>query len=164
MSRIDTVAIKDGEGYRMINANQFDPEQHEKFEGEIAPIGFGVSDAALAASMAANEVISPELIQLQEKLAFTEDQLATLKGEFISFQNDVDAMQARIAELQGDTIPVGATNENPNVDGAQDNAVNEDVPNESWTIERIKAYLSEKEIGYKASAQKPELLALVPKV
>ncbi|MGQ0896233.1 hypothetical protein ACT4ZS_14890 [Acinetobacter baumannii] len=39
---------------------------------------------------------------LVEKLAWTEDQLETAKAELIAFQNDVPAMKARIAELQGD--------------------------------------------------------------
>ena len=43
------------------------------------------------------------------KLAKTEEQLATSQGEFIAFQNNVGAMKARIAELQGDTTPVGST-------------------------------------------------------
>ena len=46
---------------------------------------------------------------LASKLAETEDQLATSQGEFIAFQNNVGAMKARIAELQGDTTPVGST-------------------------------------------------------
>lgn len=46
---------------------------------------------------------------LAEKLAEAEGQLATSQGEFIAFQNNVDAMNARIAELQGDTTPVGTT-------------------------------------------------------
>lgn len=45
---------------------------------------------------------------LASKLAETEDQLATSQGEFIAFQNNVGAMKARIAELQGDTTPVGS--------------------------------------------------------
>ena len=46
---------------------------------------------------------------LAEKLAETEEQLATSQGEFIAFQNNVGAMKARIAELQGNTTPVGST-------------------------------------------------------
>ena len=45
---------------------------------------------------------------LASKLAETEDQLATSQGEFIAFQNNIGAMKARIAELQGDTTPVGS--------------------------------------------------------
>lgn len=44
---------------------------------------------------------------LASKLAKTEDLFATSQGEFIAFQNNVGAMKARIAELQGDTTPVG---------------------------------------------------------
>lgn len=42
------------------------------------------------------------------KVAELEEQLATSQGEFIAFQNNVGAMKARIAELQGDTTPVGS--------------------------------------------------------
>lgn len=45
---------------------------------------------------------------LASKLTETEDQLATSQGEFIAFQNNIGAMKARIAELQGDTTPVGS--------------------------------------------------------
>ena len=45
---------------------------------------------------------------LASKLAETEDQLATSQGEFIAFQNNIGAMNARIAELHGDTTPVGS--------------------------------------------------------
>ena len=45
---------------------------------------------------------------LASKLAKTEDLLATSQGEFIAFQNNVGAMKARIAELQGDTTPAGS--------------------------------------------------------
>ncbi|MBJ9984442.1 hypothetical protein IAE19_03180 [Acinetobacter sp. S40] len=37
---------------------------------------------------------------IAEKLAKAEDELATTKGEFIAFQNDVEAMQKRITELE----------------------------------------------------------------
>lgn len=36
----------------------------------------------------------------ETKIAELEEQLATLKGEFIAFQNDPEAMKARIAELE----------------------------------------------------------------
>lgn len=36
----------------------------------------------------------------ETKIAELEEQLATVKGEFIAFQNDPEAMKARIAELE----------------------------------------------------------------
>ena len=36
----------------------------------------------------------------RNKIAELEEQLATVKGEFIAFQNDTEAMKARIAELE----------------------------------------------------------------
>ena len=41
-----------------------------------------------------------QLDAIAEKLAKAEDDLATAKGEFIAFQNDVEAMKKRIAELE----------------------------------------------------------------
>ncbi|MFT4020069.1 MAG: hypothetical protein QM666_00965 [Acinetobacter sp.] len=142
MSRIDTIAVKDGDGYRMINADRFNPEQHKRFEGEIVPL----------ATTNANTVRKDDdtLIAVQERLSLTEEQLATIKGEFIAFQNDVDVMTARIAELQAGTATT------PSVP-------TEGIPDASWTAEQIKPWLAAKEIGYKSSASKAELLALVPK-
>lgn len=48
-------------------------------------------------------------ISVAEQNKDLQDQLATSQGEFIAFQNNVGAMKARIAELQGDTTPVGTT-------------------------------------------------------
>ncbi len=56
-------------------------------------------------------VASEQFDALVEKLAETEEQLATSQGEFIAFQNNIGAMNARIAELQGDLTPVDNTSE-----------------------------------------------------
>ncbi len=74
------------------------PEQSEnQHVGEV----YSINSAAL--------VPVEQFDDLASKLAETEDQLATSQGEFIAFQNNVGAMKARIAELQGDTTPVGST-------------------------------------------------------
>lgn len=71
-------------------------------QSEIQHIGeaYSVDSATL--------VLVEQFDTLASKLAETEDQLATSQGEFIAFQNNVAAMKARIAELQGDTTPVGS--------------------------------------------------------
>ena len=74
------------------------PEQSEnQYTGQAHPID--------SAAMVPVE----QFDALAEKLAETEEQLATSQGEFIAFQNNVGAMKACIAELQGDTTPVGST-------------------------------------------------------
>ena len=87
---------------------------------------------------------------LAEKLAATEDQLATSQGEFIAFQNDVAAMKARIAELQGvDGSTIGESKDAAPVDL---NALN---------LEQLQALLDEKEIKYLKRDSKATLIELL---
>ena len=87
---------------------------------------------------------------LAEKLAATEDQLATSQGEFIAFQNDVVVMKARIAELQGvDGSSIGESKDAAPVDL---NALN---------LEQLQALLDEKEIKYLKRDSKATLLELL---
>ena len=93
----------------------------------------------------------------------------------ITFMNDVDAMQARIDELKSAAASPDLSTEQfleipkemieqmvPEASQAQ---VTQSTDNDfaSWTIPQIKDYLAAKEIGFKASASKDELLALIPK-
>ncbi|HGX3400534.1 TPA: HeH/LEM domain protein [Acinetobacter nosocomialis] len=87
----------------------------------------------------------------ETKIVELEEQLATLKGEFIAFQNDPEAMKARIAELEA-----GKGTPDP-LDGPTPGDY------ENWKVDQIKAYLTDKGIEYKQSASKPELIALIPK-
>lgn len=91
----------------IISLDQFNPLEHELIEGESLPID---------ESEVTNDALVPaeQFDELANKLVFSEEQLLTAKEELIAFKNDVPAMKARIAELQGDDTPVGATNENQN--------------------------------------------------
>ncbi|WP_396235260.1 Ish1 domain-containing protein [Acinetobacter baumannii] len=80
-----------------------------------------------------------------------EAQLVGIKTEFEAFKNDIPAMQARIAELEA-----GKVAENP----ATETAANDF---ENWSNDQLKEYLASKNIGYKPSATKAELLKLIPK-
>ena len=80
-----------------------------------------------------------------------EAQVVSIQAEFDAFKNDVAAMQARIAELasgEGSTVKPEESNKNDY---------------ESWTNDQLKEFLASKNIGYKPSATKPELLKLIPK-
>ncbi|MDS9863866.1 stress-responsive nuclear envelope protein [Acinetobacter pittii] len=80
-----------------------------------------------------------------------EAQVESIQAEFDAFKNDVAAMQARIAELasgEGSTAKPEELNQNDY---------------ESWTNDQLKEFLASKNIGYKPTATKPELLKLIPK-
>ncbi|MFW1763705.1 hypothetical protein [Acinetobacter calcoaceticus] len=91
----------------IISVDQFNPLEHELIEGESLPF---VDDEVT------NDALVPveQFDELANKLVISEEQLLTAKEELMAFKNDVPAMQERIAELQGDDTPVGATNENQN--------------------------------------------------
>ncbi|MFV5333252.1 hypothetical protein [Acinetobacter baumannii] len=91
----------------IISVDQFNPLEHELIEGESLPID---------ESEVTNDALVPieQFDELANKLVISEEQLLTAKEELMAFKNDAPAMKARIAELQGDDTPVGATNENQN--------------------------------------------------
>ncbi len=86
----------------------------------------------------------------QAKVTELEEQLATLKGEFIGFQNDPDAMKARIAELES-----GEGDQNPNEV--------QPINYAGLKVDELRAVLTEKGISFESGAKKDELLALIPK-
>ena len=86
----------------------------------------------------------------QTKVTELEEQLATLKGEFIAFQNDPDAMKARIAELESG-------------EGDQKPSEVQTINYAGLKVDELRAVLTEKGIAFESSAKKDELLALIPK-
>ena len=80
-----------------------------------------------------------------------EDQLATSQGEFIAFQNNIGAMNARIAELQGDTTPAGsASNSEPKVISLND-----------LTLAQLQEMAESKGIAFKVRDSKSTLIELL---
>ena len=92
----------------------------------------------------------------QAKVTELEEQLATLKGEFIAFQNDPDAMKARIAELES-----GEGNQT-SVDDQKPSEV-QPINYAGLKVDELRAVLTEKGIAFESGAKKDELLALLPK-
>lgn len=80
-----------------------------------------------------------------------EAQVVSIQAEYDAFKNDVAAMQARIAELASGEGSTAKPEESKQSDY------------ESWTNDQLKEFLASKDIGYKPSATKPELLKLIPK-
>ncbi|AVE54409.1 stress-responsive nuclear envelope protein [Acinetobacter baumannii] len=80
-----------------------------------------------------------------------EAQVESIQAEFDAFKNDIAAMKARIAELEA-----GKATENPTTETAANDF-------ENWSNDQLKEYLASKDIGYKPSATKAELLKLIPK-
>ena len=94
----------------------------------------------------------------QEKVNELEEQLAGVKGEFIAFMNDPDAMKARIAELES-----GVGDQKPEGDNQlQDEDQSKPVDYSSLKVEEIKAVLAEKGISFDGVTRKDDLLALIP--
>lgn len=198
MSRIETVAIKDGNSFRMINADRFDPAIHEKYTNQVndlvtqtatslatVNVEVGITpelqevidetkaeclkvteeNTQLKQQVAALEQVSSnnsellsensrlkdESIQTGKALKLAEEQAEGYKAELNSFKNDIAAMQARIAELEAGT----GTTAQPEESNQNDY--------EGWTNDQLKEFLASKNIGYKPSATKPELLKLIPK-
>ncbi|MDX8154347.1 HeH/LEM domain-containing protein [Acinetobacter pittii] len=92
----------------------------------------------------------------QAKVTELEEQLATLKGEFIAFQNDPEAMKARIAELE-----LGAGKQNS--EGDQKPSEVQPINYAGLKVDELRAVLTEKGISFESGAKKDELLALIPK-
>ncbi|WP_327857644.1 hypothetical protein [Acinetobacter guillouiae] len=95
MTLLNTVQIIDGDGYRVINESDFIHGQHELY---------GDSKLSNLANLAPNvDLILESKKQLEEaeiKLKDCLEQLQNSQGEFTAFQNNIDAMKARIAELE----------------------------------------------------------------
>ncbi|MDV7526369.1 stress-responsive nuclear envelope protein [Acinetobacter baumannii] len=96
-----------------------------------------------------NSRLKDAVLQADNATKAAEGKVVSIQAEFDAFKNDVAAMQARIAELETQAAA-------PVVEkGANDF--------ESWSNDQLKEYLASKDIGYKPSATKPELLKLIPK-
>lgn len=114
-------------------------------------------DMKYASGSSENTIDSSALVPVEqfdalaEKLADTEEQLATAQGEFIAFQNDVGVMQARIAELQGDTTPIGVTSE----------PESKPVDRSKLTLEQLQEELDAKGVNYLKRDNKATLISLL---
>lgn len=98
-----------------------------------------------------NSRLKDAVLQADNAAKAAEGKVVSIQAEFDAFKNDVAAMQARITELEA-----GNASENP----ATETATN---VFENWSNNQLKEYLASKNIGYKPSATKAELLKLIPK-
>ncbi|MFA3618649.1 stress-responsive nuclear envelope protein [Acinetobacter baumannii] len=98
-----------------------------------------------------NSRLKDAAVLADKALKDAEAQVVGIKTEFEAFKNDIPAMQARIVELEA-----VKSAENP----ATETAANDF---ENWSNDQLKEYLASKNIGYKPSATKAELLKLIPK-
>ncbi|EPP5126145.1 Ish1 domain-containing protein [Acinetobacter baumannii] len=98
-----------------------------------------------------NSRLKDAVLQADNATKAAEEKVVSIQAEFDAFKNDVAAMQVRIAELEA-----GKAAEN----SATETAANDF---ENWSNDQLKEYLASKNIGYKPSATKAELLKLIPK-
>lgn len=119
------------------------------------------------------DIISDLTAALDEKDTFKNkfnkalEDLESERAIHTAFMNDADAMQSRIDELkQSASSSSGGEVANDQV-FSEEVSVTVEKPAEndyaSWTVPQIKEFLASKEIGFKSSASKDELLALIPK-
>lgn len=98
-----------------------------------------------------NSRLKDAVVQADNATKAAEEQVQSIQADFDAFKNSIPAMQARITELEA-----GKVSENP----ATETAANDF---ENWSNDQLKDYLASKNIGYKPSATKAELLKLIPK-
>ncbi|MDA4884712.1 Ish1 domain-containing protein [Acinetobacter baumannii] len=98
-----------------------------------------------------NSRLKDAVFQADNAAKAAEGKVVSIQAEFEAFKNDIPAMQARIAELESGKAAENSTTET---------AVNDF---ENWSNDQLKEYLASKNIGYKPSATKAELLKLIPK-
>ncbi|QNX29294.1 stress-responsive nuclear envelope protein [Acinetobacter seifertii] len=97
-----------------------------------------------------NSRLKDAVVQADNATKAVEEKVVSLQAEFDAFKNSVPAMQARIAEIEaGDSVK------------AQASETTNDY--ENWSNDQLKEFLASKNIGYKPSATKAELLKLIPK-
>ncbi len=85
----------------------------------------------------------------ETKIAELEEQLATVKGEFIAFQNDTEAMKARIAELES-----GEGGQTPEDDQKPSDTQPQPINYAGLKVDELRAVLTEKGIAFEAGAKK----------
>ena len=176
MNPLSTVKIKDGDSYRIINESDFKHGVHELCDDEklsmvITPL---VVNAKVGITPELQKIIDDAKAECEKALTENEsletqlksavEDLETERAVRITFMSDVDAMQARIDELKSAAASPDLSVEQP-IEVAKEIELPKSTENDfaSWTIPQIKDYLAAKEIGFKASASKDELLALIPK-
>ncbi|MDK2146884.1 Ish1 domain-containing protein [Acinetobacter baumannii] len=93
-----------------------------------------------------NSRLKDAVLQADNAAKAAEGKVVSIQAEFEAFKNDIPAMQARITELESGKATETAANDF-----------------ENWSNDQLKEYLASKNIGYKPSATKAELLKLIPK-
>ncbi|EKK13509.1 HeH/LEM domain protein [Acinetobacter baumannii Naval-72] len=122
-------------------------------------------DAVVAKLAKAEEESEAEITRLKGELAeanqavlTAEEQAATAKGEFASFLNDIEAMKARIAELES-----GVGGQTPEDGQKPSDTQPQPINYSGLKVDELRAVLTEKGIAFEPGAKKDELLALIPK-
>ena len=147
----------DQENYQTVIANDEDHESELVEQGWREYGELPEYEPRSSGSVGSGAILDRTLIPVEQfdalalKLAETEDQLTTSQGEFIAFQNNIGAMKARIAELQGDTTPVGsASYSEPKVISLND-----------LTLAQLQEMAESKGIAFKARDSKGTLIELL---
>lgn len=102
-------------------------------------------------SIGAGAKLNAESAKLKEELVETLKAKGDIEERFESFRNDVAAMKERIAELQDDATPIGATNENEG----------RIVELKKLTVPQLKELAASKGIQFKSNTSGKTLIELI---
>ncbi len=153
----------DQENYQTVIADDEDHEAElladgwanygELPEREIGVAGGSVSEINPSAFVPVEhfDALGEENTKLKEELVETLKVKRDTEERFESFRNDVAAMKERIAELQGDATPIGATNENEG----------RIVELKKLTVPQLKELAASKGIQFKSNASEKTLIELI---
>lgn len=138
-----------------VKSYKYEIAQNRDHESELRDLGF-VDFADLESEQAQISGEMPNSASSEDfKDAFVPiEQFDAISKELVQkglqldeFRNNVEAMKARIAEIQGDTTPIGTVSESPDYN--------------SLTTPQLQKILDEKGIAYLKRDNKETLLALL---
>lgn len=144
--------------------------QHMKVESLTMNVQVGVTPELqqfIDDAKAECKKVADENKDLSDQLKKSIDDLQAERVGFTAFKNDVVAMQARIDELKkikegitANLVEADQATTEPSLDMV---VIKTNTDYADWTVPQIKDFLASKEIGFKSSASKDELLALIPR-
>lgn len=129
--------------------------QNQDHEEELRELGFvDFADLESEQAQLSSGTVGSASSEDFEKAFVPIEQFDAISKELVQkglqldeFQNNVEAMKARIAEIQGDTTPIGTVSESPDYN--------------SLTTPQLQKILDEKGIAYLKRDNKETLIALL---
>ncbi|MFW1767153.1 hypothetical protein I9189_015815 [Acinetobacter bereziniae] len=138
-----------------VKSYKYEIAQNQNHESELRELGYvDFADLEIEQVQISGEMPNSASSEDFEKAFVPIEQFDAISKELVhkglqldEFQNNVEAMKARIAEIQGDTTPIGTVSESPDYN--------------SLTTPQLQKILDDKGIAYLKRDNKETLLALL---